>query len=81
MTSGVVCGPRERLTRMQALRALTIGGAWVTFAERDRGTLAPGRAADYAVLDRDPLTMPLADVESLRCCLSVVGGRVIHRAR
>ena len=41
--------------------ALTQGGAWVTFAERDRGRLAPGWAADLAVLEHDPLTAPLED--------------------
>ena len=78
MTSGQIVGPRERLTRLGALRALTIGGAWVTFAERERGMLAPGRQADLAVLEADPLTMPLADVESLGCRLTMVGGRVVH---
>src|SRR5262249_47640372 len=59
MTSGQVLGPTERLGRLDALRALTTGGAWFGFAERERGMLAPGRLADLAVLDRDPLTAPL----------------------
>jgi hypothetical protein len=81
MASGVVVGPRQRLTREQALRALTAGGAYVTFAERDRGTLGAGRAADFAVLDRDPLTMPIDEIEALRSLATVVGGRVVHRER
>src|SRR5437879_2114880 len=59
MRTGVVVGEGERLTRAQALAALTAGGAWVTFAERTRGRLAPGFAADLAVLEHDPLTAPL----------------------
>jgi predicted amidohydrolase YtcJ len=78
MESGDVVGARERLSREQALRALTAGGAYVTFAERDRGTLAPGRAADLAVLDRDPLSAPLDEVADLTCLLTMVGGRVVH---
>jgi hypothetical protein len=78
MTSGEVLGRGERLTRMQALRALTVGGAWVTFAEAERGTLAPGRMADLAVLDRDPLALPLEEMASLSCRLTMVGGRVVH---
>ncbi len=78
MTSGAVVGPRERLTRLGALRALTVGGAWLTFAERQRGVLAPGRQADLAVLEEDPLTMPLREIESLGCRLTMVGGRVVH---
>jgi predicted amidohydrolase YtcJ len=78
MRSGRVLGPAERLSRVQALRALTIGGAWLTFAERERGTLAPGRAADLAVLDRDPLEMPLDEAPGLTSRLTMVGGRVVH---
>ena len=78
MTSGEILGPRERLTRLAALRALTVGGAFITFAERERGVLAPGRQADLAVVDQDPLTMPLAEIGSLACRLTMVGGRVVH---
>ena len=78
MSTGVVLGSAERLTRAQALRALTVGGGWLGFAERERGTLAPGRLADLAVLDRDPLTAPLDSLDRLRCSMTMVGGRVIH---
>lgn len=81
MTSGEVLGPRERLSRREALRALTGGGAWLTFAEREAGVLAPGHRADLAVLDRDPLTVPLDEVASLQCRLTLVDGRVVHDAR
>jgi len=78
MTSGKVLGPSERLTRLQALRALTVGGAWLGFAERERGMLAPGTLGDLAVLDRDPLSAPLDSLHELSCSMTMVGGRVIH---
>lgn len=78
MASGTVLGAAEQLTRLQALRALTVGGAWLTFAERERGVLAPGRAADLAMLDRDPLRAPLEELASIRCRMTMVGGRVLH---
>jgi len=78
MACGEIVGARERLTRLAALRALTRGGAFITFAERERGVLAPGRQADLAVLEQDPLTLPLAEIGSLVCRLTMVGGRVVH---
>jgi len=78
MATGEILGASERLTRVQALRALTVGGAWVTFAERERGVLAPGYAADLAVLDRDPLAAPLEELPGIESRLTVVGGRVVH---
>ena len=80
MRTGVVAGPRERLTRGQALAALTGGGAAVTFAERERGRLAPGWVADLAVLAHDPLTAPLEDLIGQTAQLTLVAGEVVHRA-
>jgi predicted amidohydrolase YtcJ len=80
MRTGLVVGERERLTRGQALAALTQGGAWVTFAERDRGRLAAGWAADLAVLEHDPLTAPLEDLVGQTARLTMVGGEIIHHA-
>ena len=78
MRTGEVVGARERLTRVQALGALTAGGAFVTFAERERGRLAPGFAADLAVLEHDPLTAPLDALVGQTARLTMVGGEIVH---
>ena len=78
MTSGRVLGPAERLSRLDALRALTVGGAWITHTERQAGVLAPGRRADLAVLEGDPLTLPLEDLPAMPVRLTMVGGDVVH---
>ncbi len=78
MTTGEIHGADERLSRRQALRALTVGGAWVTFAERERGVLAPGRAADLAVLDLDPLVAPLEALAEMKVRLTMVDGDLVH---
>ena len=78
MGTGEILGAGQRLSRIQALRALTVGGARVTFAERERGILAPGFAADLAVLDRDPLTAPLDEVAETTARLTMVGGHIVH---
>ena len=78
MTSGEMLGASERLTRLDALRALTAGGAWLTFAERQAGVLAVGRRADLAVLDADPLTVPLDELGAMPVRLTMVGGEVVH---
>jgi predicted amidohydrolase YtcJ len=80
MRTGLVLGERERLSRARALHALTAGGAVVTLAERERGRLAPGRAADLAVLEHDPLTAPLEGLVGQTARLTMVGGQIVHRA-
>ncbi len=45
--------PDERLALIDALAAFTAGSAWVNHLDADTGTLEVGKAADFAVLDRD----------------------------
>ena len=66
------------MSREQALRAYTVGSAWLSFEEEDRGVLVPGARADFAVLDRDYFTVPEADIPSLTSVLTVVGGTWVH---
>jgi predicted amidohydrolase YtcJ len=80
MASGAVLGAGERLTRPQALAALTVGGAYVTFAERERGRLMPGYAADLAVLEHDPRSAPAEALAGQTARLTMVGGDVVHDA-
>jgi predicted amidohydrolase YtcJ len=55
-----------------------VGGAWITQSEGVAGSLAPGRRADLAVLEEDPLTAPLEALTEMRVRLTMVGGRVVH---
>ncbi len=80
MTTGAVLGAGERLTRARALAALTVGGAYVTFAERERGRLMPGYAADLAVLEHDPLSAPPEALAGQTARLTMVEGEIVHRA-
>jgi predicted amidohydrolase YtcJ len=80
MRTGAVVGERERLSRAQALAALTAGGARVTFAERQRGRLAPGWVADLAVLEHDPLSAPFEHLVGQTARLTMVGGDLVHGA-
>lgn len=70
----------ELPSREDALRLYTQGSAWFTFEEDARGTLAPGRAADLAVLDKDYLGVPADEIGSIQSLLTMVGGRVVYAA-
>lgn len=55
LPSGAVLGERYRVSRLRALRALTIDAAWQAGLDHDRGSLAVGKRADLLVLSHDPL--------------------------
>jgi predicted amidohydrolase YtcJ len=72
--------PMERVDVETALRAYTVNNAWVAGEEHDKGVLREGLLADIVVTDRNPFDMPPAELKDLRVLLTVVGGRIVHRA-
>ena len=77
--SGQVLGPEQRISRMDALRAFTLGGAYFSFDEQQRGSLEPGKQADLAVLSDDLLNMDEDKLPQLASVLTMVNGRVVHQ--
>ena len=73
-----VLGLGQRVTRLEALKAFTMGGAYFCFEEDRRGSLETGKLADLAVLSDDFLGIPEDDIPGLHSVLTVVGGRVVH---
>ena len=74
-------GAEYAVGRMAALRAMTTGYAYQVFAESELGTLAPGMAADLAVLSGDYLAVPDAEIPGLSALITVVDGRIVHDGR
>ena len=77
-TTNEVIGPTQCLTRMEALRAITMGGAYFSFEENRRGSLEMGKLADIVVLSGDYLDIPKDKIPDLNSVLTMVGGRVVH---
>lgn len=76
--TGAVIAPQQCLTRVQALHAFTMGGAYFCGVENQRGSLEAGKLADLAVLSNDPLQVPDDQIPDLHAVLTIVGGQVVH---
>jgi len=74
-------GAEYAVDRMAALRTMTTGYAYQVFAESERGTLAPGMAADLTVLSGDYLAVPDGEIPGLTTLITVVDGRIVHDGR
>jgi predicted amidohydrolase YtcJ len=77
-TSGAVLGPDERITTMDALRAMTINAAYQYGFERELGSLETGKIADLVILSRDLLTMDPAKLDKLQIMETIVGGKSVY---
>ena len=72
--------PKQNLSRMEALRAYTLGRAWFTEDEKRKGSIEVGKFADLVVLNGDYLTVPVDRLPALESLLTMVGGRVVYAA-
>ena len=73
--------PEQAVTREQAWAAFTQGAAYAGFAEKEFGTLAPGRMADFLVVDRDPLLASPTELRALKVLETWVGGRLVWQRK
>jgi predicted amidohydrolase YtcJ len=74
--SGQVIGGDEVVSRQEALRMMTSTAARFSFDEKTRGSIEPGKLADFVVLDQDILTCPPDRMRSIRAEMTVIGGNV-----
>ena len=70
-------GTAESVDVETALRSFTTWTAHQMFLEDKVGTIEPGKYADLAVWDRDPLTVPTGDLRDMVCEMTVFNGEVV----
>lgn len=73
-------GRAESVDVHTALRAVTIWAARQLFLEKKIGSIEAGKYADLAVWDRDPYTVPTAQLKDMQCQLTIFEGRIVYRA-
>ncbi|MFE5710373.1 amidohydrolase [Streptomyces sp. NPDC056501] len=73
-------GPEQALTALEALRGMTTGPAYAAGEEHEAGRIALGHRADLAVFADSPVTTAATDLPDLPVLLTVLEGRITHRA-
>ena len=71
--------PAQKLTRMEALSAMTLAAAYAAFEEQDKGSIEVGKLADLTVLNQDLITVPEAEILNTDVLLTIVGGEVAYQ--
>ncbi len=67
--------PQEKLSRAQALYGFTMGAAYAGFAEHRVGSISVGKQADFVLIDRDVMTIPVKEILETRVLKTFVDGR------
>ncbi len=80
MKDGKVFFGEQCMTRLEALRSYTINGAYASFEENIKGSLALGKLADIIVISKDILTVPAEEIPQIKVLYTIIGG-VVHQIR
>ena len=78
--SGKTWGASQKITVEEAIRVGTLHGAYASFEEDRKGSITPGKLADFAVLARDPMTEDPSTLITIPVQRTMAGGRWTHEA-
>ena len=71
-------GLNQRISRQEALRVETLNNAYLTFEEDIKGSIVPGKLADFVILSDDLLTVPEEKLLTIQPLATYVGGRQVY---
>lgn len=72
--------PEQKISVEEALRAYTVNAAYASFDEARKGTIAPGRLADFVMLGENIFEIPREEIRNARVLMTFVGGRRVFDA-
>ena len=78
--SGVLLGADERISVLEAFHAVTINAAFQYFEENEKGSIRPGKKADFVILGtHDPLALPADDIRDIPVLGTIKAGKWVYR--
>jgi predicted amidohydrolase YtcJ len=79
MINGDAFYPEHKMTRVEAIETYTINNAFAAFEESFKGSLTPGKYADFIVLSKNLLTIEDNDIPSTEIDMTYVGGELKYQ--
>ena len=77
--NGKILGESERVSNLDALKAITINAAWQLGEENSKGTLESGKIADLVILNKNPLETPKENLLDLKVIETIKNGKTIYK--
>ena len=72
--------PEQKLTVPEAVRAYTMGSAYAEFQDKEKGSITPGKLADFVLLSDDIFSIDPAKIRDVKVLKTIVGGKVVFDA-
>ncbi|OON91008.1 MAG: amidohydrolase [Epulopiscium sp. Nele67-Bin001] len=71
---GYISGPHQRCSVYDALKAVTINGAYAYFEENSKGSIKEGKIADLVILDKNPLEIDPMEIKDIKVLQTIKSG-------
>jgi predicted amidohydrolase YtcJ len=70
--------PEQKLTVAEAIEAYTMGSAYAEFQEKEKGSITPGKLADFVVISDDIFKIPPAAIKNVKIEATYLGGKLVY---
>jgi len=77
--SGEVVGPQHRVPPIVGLKAITLWAAYQHFEEKTKGSIEPGKVADFVVLSENPIRIDPAKIADIQVLETIKAGQSVYR--
>jgi len=72
--------PEQKISREEALRMWTLNAAYLSFEENTKGSIEPGKLADFVVISKDFLSCAVDEIKEIEALRTVVDGKVVYNS-
>ena len=79
--NGVSIGENQKISVLDALKAITIYAAYQYFEEKEKGSIERGKYADFVVLEKNPLEVAKEEISEIRVVMTIKENEVIYQNR
>lgn len=78
--TGQIIGENQKISVLEALKGITVYGAYQYFEENEKGTIAKGKYADFVILDRNPLKIEKEKLADIQVLMTIKENEIIYKS-
>ena len=71
--------PKQKMTRLEALKSYTINAAYAAFEENIKGSIEIGKYADFTVLSKNIITVPENEILNTKVLYTIINGKIEYQ--